>query len=62
MADIDVVPKRRTAMWVWIILAIAIVAVLWIALGGRPAATRTGRIMERSPAPGFSMVVAPQRR
>ena len=57
MADIDVVPKRRTSMWVWIILAIVIVAILWIALGNRPATTRTGRVIDGSPSPVFSVVV-----
>jgi len=57
VADIDVVPKRRTNMWVWIILAIVIVAILWIALGSRPATTRTGRVIHGSASPVFSLVV-----
>jgi len=57
MADIDVVPKRRTSLWVWIILAIVVVAILWIALGSRPATTRTGRNIDRPAAPVFSVVV-----
>ena len=28
MADIDVVPKSRSNMWVWVILAIVVVAVI----------------------------------
>jgi hypothetical protein len=58
MADIDVVPKRRTNMWVWILLAIVIVAILWMALGSRPATTRTGRIGGRAPAPVYSLLLA----
>jgi hypothetical protein len=35
MADIDVVPKSRSNMWVWVILAIVVVAVIIWALAGR---------------------------
>jgi len=35
MADIDVVPKHGTRVWVWILLAIVVVAVLFWALAGR---------------------------
>ena len=28
MADIDVVPKRHTAVWVWVIVALVVAAVL----------------------------------
>jgi hypothetical protein len=34
MADIDVVPKRRTNIWLWIIVALAVIVVLWMMLGG----------------------------
>jgi bacteriorhodopsin len=50
MADIDVVPKRRTSLWLWVVLAIAVVVILWMALANRTA-RRTGRIMDR-PAAG----------
>jgi hypothetical protein len=43
MADIDVVPKRKTNVWIWIVLAIVVLAVLWMMLGGRNTA-RTGRL------------------
>jgi len=40
MADIDVVPKRRTNVWLWVILAVIVLAILWMALG-RGATPRT---------------------
>jgi hypothetical protein len=41
MADIDVVPKHRSYAWVWILLAIAVIALLiWAFAGRNPAATQ----------------------
>jgi bacteriorhodopsin len=34
MADIDVVPKRRTNMWLWIVLAVIVALVLFALMGG----------------------------
>lgn len=34
MADIDIVPKHRSYTWLWILLALVILAVLWWALAG----------------------------
>jgi hypothetical protein len=46
MADIDVVPKRRSgSAWVWIVLAIIVLAVLWLAFG-RGGATQTGQLFD----------------
>jgi len=42
MADIDVVPKGRTNVWIWIVLAIVVIAVLWWAFGHSSAPARTG--------------------
>jgi bacteriorhodopsin len=34
MADIDIVPKKRTgSAWMWIILAIVVLVVLWMMMG-----------------------------
>ncbi len=60
MADIDIVPKGRSRTWLWILLAIVIVAIVWIALaanhrsntvrnlappgGAIPAAVRIGAV------------------
>jgi len=35
MADIDVVPKHRSNTWVWILLAIVVIALLIWAFAGR---------------------------
>jgi len=35
MADINVVPKHGTNAWMWIVLAIAVIAILFWALAGR---------------------------
>jgi hypothetical protein len=35
MADIDVVPKHHSNMWLWIVLAIVVIAVLFWAFAGR---------------------------
>ncbi len=32
MADIDIVPKHH--LWLWILIALIVVAVLWFAMGG----------------------------
>lgn len=42
MADIDIVPKRRSATWIWIVLLIIVVATLVWAMnrGDNPARTR----------------------
>jgi hypothetical protein len=50
MADIDVVPKRKTSAWVWLLLALAIIAVLWFVMGRTPAAERVGRSGTEVPA------------
>lgn len=34
MADIDIVPKQRSYTWLWIVLALVILAVLWWAFAG----------------------------
>lgn len=41
MADIDIVPKRRSSyLWLWILLALVILAVLWYALSGDHSSAR----------------------
>lgn len=37
MADIDVVPKRGTKLWLWVIVALVILVVLWMMLGRGPS-------------------------
>jgi hypothetical protein len=35
MADIDVVPKHRSLTWLWVLIAVIVIAVVWWALAGR---------------------------
>ena len=30
MADIDIVPKRRSTTWMWVLLALIVIAILWV--------------------------------
>jgi uncharacterized protein YggT (Ycf19 family) len=60
MADIDVVPKRRTNVWMWIIAAI-VLAVILIALMGAfsgDGANRVGELLNPLPtSPGVVAVI-----
>ena len=50
MADIDIVPKRRSGnLWLWIVIALVIVAALWFALG-RGGTSRVGWLEQTTPA------------
>jgi hypothetical protein len=57
MADIDVVPKRRTNVWVWIIAALALalilLAVAGVFSGGSP--NRIGESLDSVPSSVVSM-------
>jgi hypothetical protein len=33
MADIDVVPKNRSNVWLWVVLAIIAIAAMWVLAG-----------------------------
>jgi bacteriorhodopsin len=55
MADIDVVPKRRTSTWLWVMLAVVVLAILWMALGSR-SAPRTSH-NERISSSGLTLVL-----
>ncbi len=45
MADIDIVPKHRSYLWLWIVVAIIIIAIVWWALAsGGHAGNRTGAL------------------
>ena len=41
MADIDVV-KKRSNVWIWIIAAIVLVAIVWFVMGRDSRASATG--------------------
>jgi len=57
MADIDVVPKRGTKLWVWIVIALAIIVILWMMLG-RDSSPATGR-MNDGWHPGLAATLLP---
>jgi hypothetical protein len=44
MADIDVVPKHRNYVWLWIVLAIIVIALLIWAFRGTGAQTTGSRV------------------
>jgi bacteriorhodopsin len=47
MADIDVVPKHHSNAWLWIVLAIVVIAALFWAFAGR---TRAAAQLQFAPA------------
>jgi hypothetical protein len=48
MADIDVVPKRSSHLWMWIIFAIVLLAIIWAVAGARRSTTNSpqGQLQE----------------
>jgi hypothetical protein len=48
MADIDVVPKSRSNIWLWVVLAIIVVAALWF-LFARNGTNRTAWEISAAP-------------
>jgi hypothetical protein len=44
MADIDLVPRRRSYLWLWIVLAILLIVIIWFALAGGGGAERVGSL------------------
>jgi hypothetical protein len=48
MADIDVVPKHRSNTWLWIVLAIVVIAVLIWAFAGRTHAAAQLQIVPQA--------------
>ncbi len=57
MADIDIVPKHRNYTWLWVILAIIIIAIVWFAIAGSRGPTRTGSLLYPSPITDRSSLV-----
>jgi bacteriorhodopsin len=45
MAEIDVVPKSRSNIWLWIIVALIVVAILWVVMS-RMSGTSANRVGE----------------
>jgi hypothetical protein len=51
MADIDVVPKKGTNIWLWIILAIVLAVILFALMGSFSGGSdRVGELMKAVPA------------
>lgn len=49
MADIDVVPKRSTNLWLWIILALVLLAIIWAVMSNGASDTRVGQLQDLPP-------------
>jgi bacteriorhodopsin len=60
MADIDIVPKKRTGTaWLWIVLAIiAVVLIMWM-MAGRSAPRTTGGAAVAYPFATIPMLSSP---
>jgi len=62
MADIDVVPKRRTNTWAWILLALVLLAVLiLLAVMTRADALTTSRQLDRTLMPSWNAAASTWR-
>jgi hypothetical protein len=48
MADIDVVPKRRSYTWLWVLLAVIVIAALIWAFAGGPT-NRVTKVLQHAP-------------
>lgn len=57
MADIDVVPKKRSNLWWWIIAAIVLAVIIFALIGRNPRRT-TGRVSELGSAPPLPIPAA----
>jgi len=56
MADIDVVPKSKTNVWLWIIAAIVIALIVWAVMARMSGntASRVGGLLNHLPAYAYS--------
>jgi hypothetical protein len=54
MTDIDIVPKHRSRTWLWVLLAIVVLAVLWLMMS-RGTTPTTGLL---APTPAESTPAA----
>jgi|WetSurMetagenome_2_1015567.scaffolds.fasta_scaffold113019_2 hypothetical protein len=50
MADIDIVHKERSNLWIWIVLAVVVLLALYFLFGRGPQEVRSGAVIERAPA------------
>ncbi len=59
MADIDIVPKHRSYVWLWIIIAIIIVAIVWFLVSRSGASGSPGVGLLTPSVKGAAIVAAP---
>jgi hypothetical protein len=57
MADIDVVPKRSTNLWLWIILAIVLLAIIWAVMSNGASDTTVGQLHHFQPVSPLAELV-----
>ena len=59
MAEIDVVPKKRTNVWMWIIAAIVVAVILFALMGAfsDDAPNRVGELMKSRPVIATAFMV-----
>lgn len=50
MANIDVVPKRRSSVWMWVVLAAVLVALIIWAMASRGDAPRSVGLLHNEPS------------
>ena len=59
MADIDIVPRMRSSTWLWVVLALIVLAVIfWLVAGGTRPETSIGALDEATAAP-VAAAIAP---
>jgi hypothetical protein len=51
MADIDIVRKERSNLWIWIVLAIVILLALYFIFGRGPNSVQNGLLFDLQPSP-----------
>jgi bacteriorhodopsin len=56
MADIDVVPKHRSHLWLWILLAVIVIAVIVWSLANRSHAVSE---LHHAPATDLAQLILP---
>jgi hypothetical protein len=59
MADIDIVRKERSNLWVWIVLAVVVLLALYFLFGRGPSEIRSGAIIDHAPVTAAVLMAAP---
>jgi bacteriorhodopsin len=59
MADIDIVPKKRSgSAWMWIVLAVVVLVVLWMMMGRSSTPRNSQNISVGQPVAVISQMTA----